>query len=128
MNSGGNSKYRSGGCDQVGIGYVATCLTCQESGMDRYYLGESGRALRIRAGEHLKDIRCKNDHSGLYCHMRDDHPGDPPRVRFQVRRRFNDPLSRQIEEGVVIEEAREEELLNTRQEWVPPLLQRMTLT
>ena len=127
VDSGGDKRFGAGGCDQAGVGYIAICLTCQDKGVDRYYLGESGRALRVRASEHLRDIRLKNSHSGLYCHTRDDHQGVTPRIRFQVRRRFGDPLSRQIEEGVAIEEAGEEELLNTRQEWVPPLLQKLTL-
>ena len=124
---GGQRDCRPGNCHLTGIGYVATCVTCQNNGIERVYEGESGRALKVRAQEHLRDIRANKDSSGLYRHVRDEHQGDPPEFRFQVRRQFTEPLLRQIEEGVRIENSNDDTLLNTRQEWVPPTLGRMQL-
>ena len=68
----------------------------------------------------------KSDHSGVYRHVRDDHQGVCPRLRFQIWRTFRDPMSRQIQEGCCIEEVPEDQLLNTKQEWQPPLLGRIS--
>ena len=102
-------------------------MTCQNNGIEKVYEGESGRALKVRAQEHLRDIKAKKDSSGLYRHVRDDHQGVIPEIRFQVRKQFVDPALRQIEEGARIEESNWDSLLNTKQEWVPPTLGRMVL-
>ena len=60
-------------------------------------------------------------------HAVEENGGLTPRYRFQVRDHFNDPLYRQLEEGARIEYSMEESLINTKSEWAPPLLSRMTI-
>ena len=107
------------------MGYVVTCLDCQEGGKEARYEGESSRAFRIRVAEHLRDVRLKNENSGIYRHARDQHAGECPNLRFQVRKCFRDPLTRQVNEGVRISLADDDNLMNTKQEWVPPVVNRV---
>ena len=65
--------------------------------------------------------------SGLYRHAVEEHGGVVPEFRFQVRQRFEDAMTRQIEESSRIEGEEEEKLFNTRQEWQPPLLSRVVV-
>ena len=108
-----------------GVSYVVTCIDCQNQGLDRRYEGETGNEARVRAQQHLQDLRAKKPTSGLYRHTVEAHAGIEPTFRFQVRRSFEDPLTRQVEEGARIEDEPEEILFNTRQEWQPPLLSRI---
>ena len=124
---GGQKGCLKGNCQANNIGYVATCVTCQEAGKTVVYEGESGRNLKQRSLEHWRDIRSCRPTSGLYCHIRDHHGGSIPVIRFQVRQRFCDALSRQLDEGARIEETDDEQLMNTRDEWVPPVLSRMSV-
>ena len=104
-------------------------MSCQELGLNRVYEGESGRAAKARAIEHQSAMRRRQPTSALYQHIQTAHSGDEnqPRFKFQVRQRFKDALTRQVEEGVRIEETEEEVLLNNKQEWVPPALGRVRL-
>ena len=122
---GGQKRCVKGGCGVRGVGYVVTCIDCQNQGLDRRYEGETGNEARVRASQHQQDLRAKRQTSGLYRHTVEEHGGVQPVFRFQVRRSFADPLTRQVEEGVRIEAEDEETLFNTRQEWQPPLLSRL---
>ena len=127
VKEGGQEKCIKGSCTVSNIGYVVTCLDCQEAGLNRVYEGESARCLRERAEEHLRDVRAKKTTSGLYRHTRDEHAGICPTFRFQVRKIFEDPLTRQVEEGVRIEGVPDDHLMNTKQEWAPPVLARIRI-
>ena len=109
------------------VGYVITCIDCQNRGLDRRYEGETGGEARRRAVQHQQDLRAKKMTSGLYRHAVEEHGGVVPEFRFQVRQRFEDAMTRQIEESSRIEGEEEEKLLNTRQEWQPPLLSRVVV-
>ena len=122
---GGQRNCVKGGCHMRGVSYVVTCIDCQNQGLDRRYEGETGNEARVRAQQHLQDLRAKKPTSGLYRHTVEAHAGIEPTFRFQVRRSFEDPLTRQVEEGARIECEPEEILFNTRQEWQPPLLSRI---
>lgn len=122
---GGQKNCQKGGCTTSNVGYVVTCLDCQEGGKEARYEGESSRAFRIRVAEHLRDVRLKNENSGIYRHARDQHAGECPNLRFQVRKCFRDPLTRQVNEGVRISLADDDNLMNTKQEWVPPVVNRV---
>ena len=87
-----------------------------------------GRSARIRAEEHLAALRRKQPSSPLYQHWITEHPGEEePRFKFQIRQRFSNALSRQMDEGVRIETTDDECLLNTKLEWVPPALGRVRI-
>ena len=126
---GGQKQCLKGSCSSSNVGYVITCLSCQKLGLNRVYEGESGRAAKARATEHQAAIRRKLATSPLYQHIQTDHSRDEvqPLFKFQVRQRFKDALTRQVEEGVRIENIKEEDLLNNKQEWVPPALGRVRL-
>ena len=124
---GGQKNCIKGGCHLKNVGYVITYLDCQEAGIDKRYEGETKREARIRAEEHLNALRLKQPTSSLYRHAVEENGGLTPRYRFQVRDHFNDPLYRQLEEGARIEYSMEESLINTKSEWAPPLLSRMTI-
>ena len=67
---------------------------CQNQGPDRHYKGETGNEARIRAQQHLPDLKAKKPSSGLYRHtMEYGHGGVQPTFRFQVRQSFGDPLT-----------------------------------
>ena len=126
---GGQKKCLTGSCSSVNVGYVVTCITCQNRGVNKTYEGESGRSAKIRAVEHLRDIRLKKTTSALYQHVVEDHSEEAePQFKFQIRQRFRDPLTRQVEEGVRIENVDDDCLLNTKSEWVPPALGRVRIT
>ena len=124
---GGQKGCIKGGCNLRGVGYVITCIDCQNNGLDRRYEGETGCEARKRASQHLQDLRAKKLTSGLYRHTLEAHGGVQPVFRFQVRECFTDPLTRQVEEGARIEGEEEEILFNTKQEWQPPLLSRLVV-
>ena len=125
---GGQKGCLKGSCGLSNVGYVITCLTCQERGIRRVYEGESGRSGRIRSEEHLSAFRRKHTSSVLYQHVCESHEGEEsPRFKFQVRERFRDALTRQVEEGVRIENSEDDHLLNTKSEWVPPALGRVRI-
>ena len=106
-----------------------TCLTCQQRGINRIYEGESGRAARVRADEHLAAIRRKQPSSALVQHILTEHAGEEePDFKFQVRQRFDDAVTRQSDEGVRIENSDEDSRMNTKQEWVPPALGRIRIS
>ena len=128
VEEGGQKNCIKGGCHLKNVGYVITCLDCQLAGIDRRYEGESKREARVRAMEHMNGLRLRQPTSSLYKHAVEEHGGIIPNFRFQVRSTFDDPLYRQLEEGARIEESEEECLINTKSEWVPPLLSRMTIT
>ena len=107
------------------VGYVGTCVSCQEMGLDRRYQGETARSLKQRSGEHMRSIAKKDESNGLYKHVKDCHDGQLPKIRFQVRQTFSDAVTRQIDEGARIEGTPEEALLNTKNEWAPPVLGRV---
>ena len=126
---GGEEGERGGNCRQEGVVYMATCVICKEREMRKVYHGQTGRCLNIRAKEHLDDVRrvttgtgiVKESTSGLAKHAVDLHRGEVPRFSFKVTRAFpGDPLSRQVAEGVMIEEETPESSLNSKQEWRPP--------
>ena len=127
VREGGQDGCKPGGCNIDGVGYVVTCLDCQENGRDYHYEGETGHSLRQRSSQHERDLRSGNTNSGLVRHSQQHHEGVTPRYRYQVRKVFDDALTRQIEEGVRIESYPENQLMNTRHEWVPPVVSRVQI-
>ena len=124
---GGQKKCVRGGCQLKSVGYIITCIECQLQGKDVRYEGETKREARIRSIEHFDGLRLKHPSNSLYKHTIEQHGGVTPEFKFQVRQVHSDPLYRQLEEGVRIENSREESLMNTKSEWVPPLLSRVAL-
>ena len=99
-------KNGSLGCRKTsvgGIGYEIQCLECNENGKKSLYHGETSRTLYTRVKEHMYQGRdTTNETKPLLKHSMLHHSGR--RVKFDIRRTgsFQDPLSRQINEGVRI--------------------------
>ena len=69
------------------------------------YVGETGRSLHARAGEHWRDAQGKQEDSHIIKHwLTDDSDlGTPPKFRMKVMGSFKDALSRQLSEAVRID-------------------------
>ena len=65
----------------TGVIYKAECLKCAKRGEKMYYIGETGRNLRERMKEHLRDIRVEDigraNISAVATHSRAYHGEQP---------------------------------------------------
>ena len=104
------------------ISYEAVCLKCDQDQTPRQvYFGESSRTLYTRSNQHLDDfrkaLRQSNNHqrhpssdessSWIMDHALEAHGGsqilDPiDDIQFSVKRQQRDPLTRQINESIII--------------------------
>lgn len=111
-------------CYKEGVVYQATCDLCGAR-----YIGESGRTIYTRAGQHIADFEkarkqlkasgnpgtrreeIEETSSWLLDHLCEKHPQqiedlDPwTGVKFKVLKEIRDPFSRQTEEACRIQEA-----------------------
>ena len=69
------------------------------------YVGESGRSLYERAGEHIADARSRNEDSHMVKHWAASHPEmeTAPKFKLKIIASFQDALTRQISESVRID-------------------------
>ena len=69
------------------------------------YVGESGRSIYERAGEHWADRQKLSEDSHMIKHWADSHGElkEPPQFKFKVVASFKDALTRQVSEAVRIE-------------------------
>ena len=118
-------------CSKENVVYEAECTKCEDAQIEegsqtiirKVYYGETSRTLHHRSKQHLGDqrravgrlsredpntIRVEPEQSSwIMDHALECHGGaqglDPARdIRFSVRRGHRDPLSRQIEEAVLV--------------------------
>ena len=82
------------------------------------YVGESSRSIYERSKEHMSDREGLKEESHQVKHWLTDHQDlqAPPRFRFKLVRKFNDPMSRQLAEAVRIE-LRGASILNSKSEY-----------
>ena len=114
-----------GKCAIENILYKASCNICQNNQMDegttedqvihRTYIGETSRTLRIRANQHLNNLkRCsKNQNlnegtSWMWGHIKSSHsshtnPNPQEDFSFNVMSAHKDPMTRQLMESVRIQ-------------------------
>ena len=86
-----------------GIGYEIQCMECEENGKKSLYHGETSRTLYTRVKEHFYQSRIPNNETKpLLKHNVIHHPGKQLRFRITKTGSFRDPLSRQVNEGVRI--------------------------
>ena len=85
------------------IVYESKCQLCKHSN-EGLYVGESGRSLYERAGEHLADAADQKTSSHIYKHWAISHPEEElqPVFKFSVVKQHRSPLDRQIHEAVRI--------------------------
>ena len=82
-----------------GVGYEQQCLICLEDQKVAIYHGESSRTLYTRSKEHCAGLRQKKADNPMHKHQANFHPGLEADFSIKATRFFNDPLTRQINEG-----------------------------
>ena len=94
------------------------------------YIGETSRSLWERAEEHvLSGIRMDDGHF-ITKHWLLNHPTsrNPPVFKFSVMSHHSDPMSREVNEALLIETHRKSSnLLNSKKEWNSTPLARLTI-
>ena len=101
-------------CENVDYGMV--CKTCLQQGVSKVYLGESSRTLFQRSKEHWSAYLGKTEASDLHKHETEHHQQMPAERKIKVNNYHTKPLRQQIEESVLINNARGGQLLNSKSE------------
>ena len=126
-------------CRRHNILYESSCMECNQtdilykkgaklSDCEGVYVGESGRSLHERAGEHLHDAGAGKEDSHMIKHWQEHHggSGDAPRFHFKLISSFQDALTRQVSEAVRID-LRGGGVLNSKSEYSRCKLPRLTI-
>ena len=106
---------KGGTCSRQGILYKTTCLRCKSEGRSTNYIGESGRSMQERYGEHLQDAQTQSSSSHMETHRAQEHPdleGCRDLFRGDVVATESSALVRMVKEAVLIREYRGDNLLN----------------
>ena len=109
-----------------GANYTGTCLLC-----GNIYRGETGFSAHTRVNQHMEDIRRNNDNNSMASHLSEHHPqyrGDPTAITFSVTKTGPKPLERQVREACQIANTNPAMIMNSRSEYIRPVIQRMTHT
>ena len=91
--------------------YSCHCVTCEElegegdQKWESWYHGKTSRTLYSRQLEHLKGLAGRKENNALFKHKELHHPDTNPTFKFQPEKSFRDPVSKQIYEGVSINNA-----------------------
>ena len=84
-----------------------------------------------RVSQHREDIRKNSDGNSISVHLAEQHPayrGDPDSIIFSVTNTGPKPLLRQIREAVKISNTNPDQVINSRSEYIRPVIQRLTHT
>ena len=102
-----------------GVGYEMECDQCKEEGKVALYHGQSSRTLPTRTKEHVAGYRKNHQDNPIVKHQANFHPGLQPKLSMKALLFFKDPLSRQINEGVRINQSKSTPgyLLNSKSEF-----------
>ena len=104
---------RLGECRTRGCGYQ---LKCKDDG--KKYRGQTGRSVHERVKEEIRDWKKREEKSPLWRHSELFHQGQEFSLEVKVTdKSFGKPSKRMITEAVMIEQLREEETMNSKQEW-----------
>ena len=114
-------------CNTNNIGYQLACDTCRERGIEQVYEGESSRSARIRGGEHYRDWKYSKSTGVLYKHKQNDHQNEEMKISMKIIKKFKDPLTRQANEAVRINNRKNDEILNSKSEFNHPPVARITV-
>ena len=93
------------------------CLSCKVKGVKKQYWGETHRTWGDRAADHVQALRDTNLDYGIVKHQVNDHPGQVPNFAYVAQKSWKTALERQVAESLLIDEAENESLLNSRSEW-----------
>ena len=97
--------------------YRVICQECELSQTKAEYTGESSRTPYLRGREHLEGLARKCEKNPLWKHCAQFHEGRKAKFRMKVLRSHRAPLSRQIQEGVEIENSTAKIIMNSKGEW-----------
>ena len=89
-----------GGCR--GVGYEQQCLLCLEEGKVALYHGETCRTLYTRSREHANGLKKHKTDNPMHKHICNHHFVPKPQLLNKSNKVFSDPLTRQINIGVII--------------------------
>ena len=103
-------------CSTESVGYRIVCLTWKQQGKLATYEGETGRPAKVRFSEHIKDLQKNSEHSPLFKHQNNYHPGGSNNWHFSITSTFRDPLTRQVNEAVRISKLPPSSVLNSKSE------------
>ena len=84
----------------------------------KVYEGETSRAARIRGAEHLKEFEKKDKKSVLFKHKMTDHKHENVKFKMEITNKFTDALTRQVNEAVQTSARSNQELLNSKLEFI----------
>ena len=115
---------KGGRCRSDGVTYEVRCKGC-----DGKYIGETSRNAFTRGREHMFDLHKKNRKSPLVLHNEEKHNNEnAPGFEMKVTGVFGgDATKRQVQESVLIQQTKTEELINRRDEWRQVKLPRIEL-
>jgi hypothetical protein len=91
-----------------GMVYSCECITCKERGVaegtriQSWYHGETSRTLYTRQKEHYTGLQSRKQDNALFKHKELHHPETDPVFEFRPEKFFSDNISKQIFEGVSI--------------------------
>ena len=85
-----------------GMVYSCTCLTCQAAGDESWYHGQTKTTLYTRQGAHGSGLEGRKHDNPMFKHQQNQHPNQQPEFQFQAEKFCADPLTKQIYEGVSI--------------------------
>ena len=106
-------------CRTRGCVYQMMCKECEEKeNVKKAYRGQTGRSTNERTNEHFDDWHKKREESPLWKHSMDHHNGGTFPVGMKILSRcFGRPTKRKITEAVLIQEMRDEESMNNKNEY-----------
>ena len=129
--SDGNKGLECRKTSRWGIGYEIQCLECDENGKKSLYHGETSRThyTRIKENLHQSRVTC-NENKPLLKHSIIHHPGKQVKFKIAKTGSFQDPLSRQINEGVRINNSTSDPgfLINSKAEFHQGQVPRVMIT
>jgi hypothetical protein len=70
--------------------------------VESWYHGETSRTLYTRQLEHFAGLQGRKESNALHKHQELHHPDTSPAFEFRPEKYFPDPMSKQIFEGVSI--------------------------
>jgi hypothetical protein len=88
--------------------YSCRCLTCEARGVaeetkvQSWYHGETSRTLYTRQKEHYTGLQNSKQENPLFKHQELHHPEATPEFEFRPEKFLSDTISKQIFEGVSI--------------------------
>ena len=106
-----------GKCCTESVGYEVWCKVCEGDKRRVFMHGETGRTAKIRCSEYRAAFAARR--GALWEHCVSFHNGESVEFGYRVVGVFKDPLQRQLDEAVRIEEETGV-LMNTKNEWVRP--------